>query len=133
MLGGWLAPRAVGMASFAAQDIVQALSQASGFLRDRLLQTAFGVHDLWGLLNVVGSTAGADSGQIRRHVELGRQGATVLVWLAGGVRQGYALEPASPQGQQLMTAAEAWRVAWAGLQGPVAHAAPAAQPSLLPA
>ncbi|WP_042876490.1 hypothetical protein [Cupriavidus necator] len=32
-LGGWLAPRAVGMAAFAAQDIVQALSQATHFLR----------------------------------------------------------------------------------------------------
>jgi len=110
-LGGWLAPRAVGMASFAAQDIVQALAQATHFLRDRLLQTAFGVHDMWGLLNAVGSTGGADAGQIRRHVELGRQGATVLAWLAGAVPQGYAFDPASPAGQQLMAAAEAWRVA----------------------
>lgn len=116
-LGGWLAPRAVGMAGFAAPEIVQALSQATHFLRDRLLQTAFGVHDMWGLLNAVGSTGGAGAGQVRQHVELGRQGAVVLAWLAGAVPRGYAFEPASPAGQQLMTAAEAWRVAWAGLQG----------------
>jgi hypothetical protein len=132
-LGGWLAPRAVGMASFAAQEIVQALSQATHFLRDRLLQTAFGVHDLWGLLNTVGSTQDAGAGQIRQHVELGRQGAAVLGWLAGAVAQGHAFDPGSPEGQQLMAAAEAWRVAWAGLQGSAAPAQRNVQPSLLPA
>ena len=126
-LGGWLAPRAVGMASFAAQDIVQALSQATHFLRDRLLQTAFGVHDLWGLLNTAGSTQGAYAGQIRQHVELGRQGAAVLGWLASAVPQRYAFNPGDPEGQKLMAAAEAWRMAWAGLQGS------ASQSSLLPA
>jgi hypothetical protein len=123
-LGGWLAPRAVGMASFAAQDIVQALSQATHFLRDRLLQTAFGVHDLWGLLNTVGSAQGADAGQIRKRVELGRQGTAVLGWLAGAVPQRYAFDPGGPPGQQLMAAAEAWRTAWAGLQGSAAPPSP---------
>jgi hypothetical protein len=115
-LGGWLAPHALGMASFAAQDIVQALTQATHFLRDRLLQTAFGVADFWGLLATVGSTAGTGAAQIRQHVELGREGAIVLAWLAGGVTHGYAFDPASPQGQQLIAAAEGWRVAWAGVR-----------------
>jgi hypothetical protein len=115
-LGGWLAPHAVGMASFAAQDIMQALSQATHFLRDRLLQTAFGVQDLWGLLATVGSTAGVDAAQIRRRVELGREGATVLAWLAGSVTQGYAFDPAGPAGQQLIAAAEGWRTEWAGVR-----------------
>jgi len=122
-LGGWLAPHAVGMAQFAAQDIVQALSQATHFLRDRLLQTAFGVHDLWGLVGAVGSTQGLSAGQLRQHVELGRQGATVLTWMAGGVTQGHAFDPASAAGQQLMAAAEAWRVAWQSVQGTAAPAA----------
>jgi hypothetical protein len=115
-LGGWLAPHALGMASFAAQDIVQALSQATHFLRDRLLQTAFGVMDLWGLLAAVGSTAGTGAAQIRQRVELGREGATVLAWLAGGVTHGYAFDPASAQGQQLIAAAEGWRAAWTGVR-----------------
>jgi hypothetical protein len=114
-LAGWLAPRAVGMATFAAEDIVHALSQATHFLRDRLLQTAFGVHDLWGLLDTVGSTKGAGPDQIRQHVELGRHGAAVLGWLAGAVRQHYAFDPVAADGQQLIAAAEAWRMAWAGL------------------
>jgi hypothetical protein len=132
-LGGWLAPRAVGMASFAAQEIVTTLSQATHFLRDRLLQTAFGVHDLWGLLDTVGSTQGAGAGRIRDRVELGRQGATVLGWLAGAVAHGDAFEPASPGGQQLMAAAQGWRVAWVGLQAGAAPAQPTFQPAGQPA
>ncbi|MBR0692733.1 hypothetical protein [Bradyrhizobium lablabi] len=117
VLAGWLSPRAVGMATFAANDIVQALSQATHFLRDRLLQTAFGVHDLWGLLNVVGSQQGTGSGDIRGRIDLGREGATVLAWLAAAVPQRYAFDPAAPEGQQLMAAAEAWRGAWRAVQG----------------
>jgi hypothetical protein len=116
-LGEWLAPRAIGMAGFAAQDIVQALAQASHFLRDRLLQTAFGVHDLWGLLNTVGSAEGADAGRIRGHVELGRHGATVLGWLAGAVPQQFAFAAAGAEGQRVMAAAEAWRMAWVSTRG----------------
>ncbi len=130
-LGGWLAPRAGGMASFAAQEIVATLSQATHFLRDRLLQTAFGVHDLWGLLDTVGSTQGVAAGQVRQCVELGRQGASVLGWLAGAVAHGDAFEPASPGSQQLMAAAHAWRVAWASLQASAAPAQSAGQPALL--
>ncbi len=116
-LGAWLAPRAVGMAGFAGPEIVQALVQATQFLRDRLLQTAFGVQDLWGLLNTVGSPQGAGAVEIRRRVELGRQGTIVLEWLAGAVAAGDPFEPASPGGRQRMAAAKAWRMAWAGLQG----------------
>ncbi|WP_124541786.1 hypothetical protein [Piscinibacter terrae] len=116
-LGGWLAPRAVGMAAFAAQDIVQALSQATHFLRDRLLLTAFGAQDLWGLLGTVGNTQGLGAGVIRQRVDLGRQGSTVLAWLAGAVPTGYAFDPASPQGQQLMAAAYAWRTGWERIGG----------------
>jgi hypothetical protein len=115
-LAGWLAPRAVGMALFAAGDIVQALSQATHFLRDRLLQVAFGAHDLWGLVGTVNSAQGLGPAQLRRHVDMGRHGATVLAWLAGAVPQRYAFDPASATGQQLMAAAVAWRTAWSALQ-----------------
>ena len=113
-LAGWLSPRAVGMAAYAAQDIVQALSQATRFLRDRLLQTAFGVHDLWGLVTVVASQQGG--GDIRGRVELGRAGATVLGWLAGAVPRRYAFDPAAAEGRQLMAAAESWRMAFGSMQ-----------------
>lgn len=128
-LGGWLVPRAVGMAAFAAQDIVHALSQATHFLRDRLLLTAFGVHDLWGLLETVGSTQGQGTAAIRQHVELGRQGTTVLAWLAGAVPAGYAFDPASAQGRQLMAAAYAWRMTWERVRGSVPGSSQAGMPA----
>jgi len=114
-LGGWLAPHAAGMALFAAQDIVQALSQATQFLRDRLLQTAFGAHDLWGLVAVAGAAQGLSATALRRRVELGREGAEVLGWLAKAVPSAYAFDPAGADGQRLMAAAQGWRSAWAGL------------------
>jgi hypothetical protein len=114
-LGGWLAPHAAGMAQFAANDIVGALSQATHFLRDRMLQAAFGVHDLWGLVEAVGRAQGTSATQARQRVELGRHGADVLSWLAGAVTQAYAFDPASAAGQQLMTSAEGWLMAWSAL------------------
>lgn len=114
-LGGWLAPHVVGMAQFAAGDIVNALAQATRFLRDRLLQTAFGVHDLWGLVAAVGSAQGQGADAARQRVDLGRHGAEVLGWLARGVPQAYAFDPDSEAGQRLMTAAEGWLMAWAAL------------------
>jgi hypothetical protein len=114
-LGGWLSPHAAGMAQFAASDILQALSQATHFLRDRMLQAAFGVHDLWGLVGAVGNAQGQGIQTARERVELGRHGADVLAWLAGGVTQAYAFDPASAQGQLLMRSAEGWRMAWSAL------------------
>jgi hypothetical protein len=110
-LGAWLAPHAVGMALFAADDILKALAQATHFLRDRMLQSAFGVHDLWTLLETVSRTQGVSAGQIRSHVELGRQGATVLAWLARVLARSEALDPNSAQAQQVIAAAEGWLLA----------------------
>jgi hypothetical protein len=116
-LGGWLAPHAAGMAQFAAGDILQALSQATHFLRDRLLQGAFGVHDLWGLVGAVLTAQGQAAAQARQHVELGRNGAEVLGWLARAVPQGYAFDPAGAEGQRLISCAEGWLLAWSSLAG----------------
>ncbi|NNU42590.1 hypothetical protein [Ramlibacter montanisoli] len=114
-LGAWLSPRVVGMAQFAANDIVIALSQATRFLRDRMLQGAFGVHDLWGLVGAVGSVHGQGVQQSRDRVELGRHGAEVLQWLARGITQAYAFDPASAEGQRLLASAQGWRLAWSSL------------------
>jgi hypothetical protein len=114
-LGAWLAPHASGMAQFAANDIMNALSQATRFLRDRLLQSAFGVRDLWGLVGAVQGAQGQVPGQVRERVELGRHGAQVLGWMARGAAQGYAFDPASPDGQDLLSSAEGWRIAWSSL------------------
>lgn len=114
-LGAWLAPQSAGMAQFAANDIVNALAQATQFLRDRLLQAAFGVRDLWGLVGAVGSAQGRSLQQARQRVELGRHGAEVLGWLARSVTQGYAFDPAGADGQRLMASAHGWLMAWSSI------------------
>jgi len=95
-------------------------------MRDRLLQAAFGVHDLWGLVAAVGSTQGQSPTAARQRTELGRHGAEVLAWLARGVTQGYAFDPASADGQQLMTSAEGWLMAFSSLNAHDERAVPAA-------
>ena len=117
VLGAWLASRGGGMVSYAADEILQTLSQALRFLRDRLLQTAFGVHDLWSLTNVV-SQAQGQAGQTGRHrADMGRAGATVLGWLSAGIGNRFALDPTSTEGQHVMAAAEDWLLAYQALSG----------------
>lgn len=123
-LGAWLAARGGGMVSYAADEILQTLSQATRFLRDRLLQTAFGVHDLWSLINVVGQAQGQDSQSGRRHADLGRAGATVLGWLSSGAGAGFHLDPASADGQRVMAAAVDWLLAYESLGTVIGGAAP---------
>jgi hypothetical protein len=107
-----LMPHASGMAVFAAQDILAALSQSARFLRDRLLLAAFGVRDIWGLVDAVGSARGQRIEQMRQHVELGRHGATVLAWLGSAASSDYAFDPSKPGGQQLVMEAQAWCALW---------------------
>jgi hypothetical protein len=117
-LAQWLAPRMVGMATYAAHDILEALSQATHFLRDRLLQSAFGVHDLWGLMDVVGSAHDGAGGQARKWAELGQEGARVLAWVAGSAARGASFDPAAPEGQEVMASAQGWRMDHASLGAP---------------
>jgi hypothetical protein len=107
-----LLPRTLGMAAYAAQDIVSALTQATHFLRDRHLQFAFGVQDFWGLLDVVGSRGGVVPGQAHRWLNLGQNGAQVLTWLARGGASRVSIDPSKPEDQQLIAAAERWRMDW---------------------
>jgi hypothetical protein len=127
-LSEWLAPRMQGMAAYAAHDILEALSKATHFLRDRMLQSAFGVHDLWGLIDVVGSGQGGSVGQARKWADLGQEGARVLTWVAQSVARGARFDPASPEGQQLMASAQGWRMDHSSLEVPAKQTTVAAAP-----
>lgn len=81
-MGEFLSQRVDSMASFAVRDIVDSINTALGFLRDRLLQAAFGVRSLWQLVAVAGAAQGHTAGSVQRHVDQGRSGQTVLTWLA---------------------------------------------------
>jgi hypothetical protein len=109
-LSEFLAQRATGMVTFAARDLLNAVTAALAFLRERTLQTAFGVRDLWAL---VGLAAGAGSGtslQIRSRVDLARAGSTILTWLADS-NGNFRPDTLAPQTQALALAAQRWLLA----------------------
>lgn len=108
-LGAFLAQRVDPMAAIAARDIVETINAALGFLRDRQLQLAFGVRDLWRLVEIVGSQHGAMAGDAQQHVDRGRSGQTVLLWLAKHyAEQAIALDPAAPGDVEVLVAAQRW-------------------------
>jgi hypothetical protein len=112
----FLGQRTDPMAVLAAGELVANVDQALGFLRDRLLQQAFGTRSLWQLVAVAGAARGLGAGEVQRHVDQGQAGQTVLLWLAReGGRPAPRLDPAD---LALIGAAQRW------LAGDSAAAAP---------
>ncbi|KRA75875.1 MULTISPECIES: hypothetical protein [unclassified Lysobacter] len=121
-LGEFLALRVDPMANLAARDIVANINLALGFLRDRMLQAAFGVNSLWQLVAIAGATQGQSASLIQRRVDQGRAGQTVLLWLA----EHYA-DPApqiAAEDYELIGAAQRW------LSGRIAAPASGSAPTL---
>jgi hypothetical protein len=81
-MGEFLSQRVDAMAAMVAHDVVDTINTALGFLRDRLLQTAFGVSSLWQLVAVAGAAQGQNATTVQQHVDQGRAGQGVLLWLA---------------------------------------------------
>jgi hypothetical protein len=112
----FLGQRTDPMAVLAAGELVANIDQALGFLRDRMLQQAFGTRSLWQLVAVAGAGRGQGAGDVQRHVDQGQAGQTVLLWLAReGGRPAPRLDPAD---LALIGAAQRW------LAGDAAAAAP---------
>ena len=109
-LAGFLAQRVDPMASIAARDLVDTINAALGFLRDRMLQSAFGVHAMWGLVAVVGEAQdGVTAGVAQRLAERGRAGQTVLLWLATHYgHDALALDANEPADVELIMCAQRW-------------------------
>lgn len=131
-MGEFLASRVDPMAALAAHDIVTNINAAIAFMRDRLLQTAFGVQSLWALVAVGNSGVGAnpaqhaDAGLVQRYVDQGRAGQSVLLWLAAhALDEAPSLDVNKPDDVALIAAAQDW------LSGRAA--APAAAPAVAPA
>jgi hypothetical protein len=111
-LAEFLAQRVDSMASIAVRDIIDTINQAIGFLRDRMLQTAFGTHSLWALIATAPSRDGSTPGSaadVQRHAERGRAGQTVLAWLATSYQSAsLALDATDPNHVELIMAAQRW-------------------------
>jgi hypothetical protein len=109
VLATFLAQRVDPMAAIAARDIVDTINAALLFLRDRKLQAAFAVNDLWRLVAIVGSQNGIPAGMAQQHVERGRNGQTVLLWLGQHYADGsIRFDPAKPGDIEVIVAAQRW-------------------------
>lgn len=111
-LAEFLAQRIDAMASIAVRDVIDTINQAIGFLRDRLLQTAFGTHSLWALIATAPGSDGAtlrSAAAVRGHAERGRAGQSVLAWLASNYRgASLTLDPRDAADMELIMAAQRW-------------------------
>lgn len=128
-LAEFLAQRVDPMASIAARDIVDTINAAIGFLRDRMLQTAFGVHSLWSLVAVTADAQDggtARPGDVQRHVDRGRAGQTVLLWLSANFADHtLRLDPNNADDVALIMSARRWLDAAPRARLPTSTTAPA--------
>ncbi|MEJ1095445.1 MULTISPECIES: hypothetical protein [unclassified Pseudoxanthomonas] len=130
-LAEFLAQRVDAMASIAVRDVIDTINQAIGFLRDRMLQAAFGTHSLWALVATAPSGDGttfSSATAAQHHAERGRAGQSVLAWLASNYQgTSLALDPRDAEHVELIMAAQRWLDA---TPLPSAQPAPGAMPSL---
>lgn len=111
-LAEFLAQRVDAMATIAVRDIIDTISQAIGFLRDRMLQAAFGTHSLWALIATASSRDGITPGNAstaQSHAERGRAGQSVLAWLASHYQgASITLDPRDAADMELIMTAQRW-------------------------
>jgi hypothetical protein len=111
-LAEFLAQRVDAMASIAVRDVIATINQAIAFLRDRMLQAAFGTHSLWSLVATASSadgTAPASASDAEGHAERGRAGQSVLAWLAGNyARESIVLDARDAATAELVMSAQRW-------------------------
>jgi hypothetical protein len=110
-----LSQRATGMVSFAARDLLSTLTAALSFLRERNLQLAFGVRDLWSLVALTAGGANQAGQQIRSRVDLARSGAAVITWLAQA-HGNFRPDTLAAETQELAAAAQRWLLAQQSLE-----------------
>lgn len=111
-LAEFLAQRMDAMASIAATDVIATINQAIGFLRDRMLQVAFGTQSLWALIATAPAADGATrvaAATVQRHADRGRAGQSVLAWLASNYEGiGLTLDPRDADAIALIMSAQRW-------------------------
>ncbi|AXK72153.1 hypothetical protein DWG18_07565 [Lysobacter sp. TY2-98] len=111
-LAEFLAQRIDAMASIAVRDVIDTINAAIGFLRDRMLQSAFGTHSLWALIATASSSDGMTPGSattVQSHADRGRAGQAVLAWLASNYQsRNVTLDPRAPADADLIMSAQRW-------------------------
>lgn len=90
---GSMSGRAEGMVSFAAGEIVQVLTDALAILKDKNLQMAFGVKNLWALVLSTQQEGDQNLARIQSYVDRGKAGQALFDALAEKNPQSGSLAP----------------------------------------
>jgi hypothetical protein len=111
-LASFLVQRVDPMAAIAARDIIESINTALVFLRDRSLQSAFGVSDLWRLVGLATHDGDARALPSPSIVDRGRSGQSLLLWLADHyAERSIALDPGDPADRRVLIDAQRWLAA----------------------
>jgi len=103
--------RPLGMISYASQDILSAISMALTFMKQALLQSAFGVNSLWDLLSISSENTNYAN---RQHAEMASAGMILLNWLA--IPESGQIELMNVEKKQhLISASQRWLLAYSAL------------------
>jgi hypothetical protein len=76
-----LLPRAGGMATFAAGELLDTIGKAVALFKQVPLQQALGSHGLWGAVQTVSQSYLGEAVDVDSHVRRGKTGMLVLAWM----------------------------------------------------
>ena len=129
-----LLANAGGITVFVGQDILQSLHEAIAILKHHDLQAAFGVRDVWSVIERIDRLSHAPHREAHLYVQRGKAGMTVLSWLADAApyleQSGVLVKLDHP----VIPAAVDWMQAALAIgESGAAEAAPAMAPAMAPA
>lgn len=105
----FLSQRVDAMAEIAAREIVDNINSGLVFLRNRMLQMAFGVNSLWALVSVANHESGSTAASALQHADRGRSGQGVLLWLSRHASDhSRRLDPSAANDMDVIADAQLW-------------------------
>lgn len=108
-LGAQLSSRAVGIAGFAARDIVNQIRQSLAVLQDAELANALGGGSPWLILSRWGPRQLGRQLAVSRHVARAEHGVEILRWIADAAPDVVGAGRRIGRDHPIVRAAEAWR------------------------
>lgn len=106
-----------GVSRFAAAELKDRIDEVRDILGDRELQNAFGVHDMWEVVDAINVKYLGGARNIQRHRTQGETGVVIIRWLAGKVAlldgadaRIIAIEPAEPCSAADLELPEDWEL-----------------------
>ena len=104
-----LSTRAIGIAPFAAREIISAITTSLEIVREPALQRAFGTSSTWAAVRAISRQLLRRTPSISEHVARAQSGQILLAWFAEELPHITSLQAIPPQRiAPALTAANAW-------------------------